>query len=70
MVAWQNLFQAKIAVEALVGQAEGFLQYPDGTNVQQTKPCHGIMVEVDKDRGLLGIFLREQNQGQVHPQNI
>ena len=33
MVAWWNLVQAEIAVETLVGQAEGFLQFSDGTNV-------------------------------------
>ena len=29
---------------------------PNGTNVRQTKQWHGIMVEADRDQGLLGNF--------------
>ena len=44
---------------------EGFWNSPNGTNVRSAKPGYEIIVEVDKDQGLLGKFLREQNQSQV-----
>ena len=39
----------------------GVLESPNGTNVGQTKQWHGIMVELDRGRGLLGKIYKRAN---------
>ena len=41
------------------------LECSKGINVRPAKQGYEIMVEVEKDRGLLGNFLRERNQSQI-----
>ena len=55
MVAWWNLFPGTLVVVAFGGIAErGFWKTSKGTNVRPSKQWHRNIVEVDKDRGLLG----------------
>ena len=41
------------------------MECSNGTNVRSAKQGYEITVEVEKDRGLLGNFLRERNQSQI-----
>ena len=65
MVSWWNLFQAIIVVVAFGGIVGRVLECSNGINVRPAKQGYEIVVEVEKDRGLLGNFLRERNQSQI-----
>ena len=47
---------------------EGFWKSPERTNVRPAKQWHGNMVEVDKDRELLGNF--QESETKVKPRTI
>ena len=54
MVARWNLFHDKTVVVAFGGVVERVLESPNGTNVRLAKQRHGNMVEVEKNRGIVG----------------